>query len=438
MAQNAPYIKEMLPAQFGDTLCIPFEHNGTITSDIIKCKIKSIYENEEYNMITILSANNIAEFSLSENNISLSLNQKYTIQLAYEDSELYSNTRVFTYIETEPIVKLNCLSSKITATYEHDSEKISSYRFDIYDNDKIVETSNKIIAKQNTNISIVYILKKIRNNVKCKFSYQTVNNYSNFVEQNIEIYFDTASLFNIEVSKDKGYNIVSLKEEYLQGQTFNTEEEESNIQIVKSEVGSDDWIVVANDSTAVTDSLIESGTAYQYGVYSNGVITVDDTSVSNEFEDMFLEGNGKKLKIRFNPKVSSFKRVVLESKIDTLGSQYPIFFRNGNVDYKEFSISGLISYLSESEGFITNETENEGDSFLTDLTPENIKKEKEFRLAVLDWLTDGNPKTFQSETEGTYIVRLMNVSLTPTDSLGRMLYTFQATAYECSSTSKNA
>jgi hypothetical protein len=47
--------------------------------------------------------------------------------------------------------------------------------------------------------------------------------------------------------------------------------------------------------------------------------------------------------VRFNPKVSSFKNVILESKTDTIGGKYPLFFRNGNVNYKEFSISGLIT-----------------------------------------------------------------------------------------------
>ena len=48
----------------------------------------------------------------------------------------------------------------------------------------------------------------------------------------------------------------------------------------------------------------------------------------------------------------------------------------------------------------------------------------------MDWLTDGKPKIFRSPTEGNFIVRLMNVSLTPLDNLGRMLHSFNCTAYE--------
>ena len=49
---------------------------------------------------------------------------------------------------------------------------------------------------------------------------------------------------------------------------------------------------------------------------------------------------------------------------------------------------------------------------------------------LLKWLNNGEEKLFRSPTEGNYIVRLMNVSLSPTDSLGRMLHTFNCTAYE--------
>jgi hypothetical protein len=69
---------------------------------------------------------------------------------------------------------------------------------------------------------------------------------------------------------------------------------------------------------------------------------------------MFLSDGERQLRIRFNPKISSFKTTLLETKMDTIGGKYPFFFRNGNVGYKEFPISGLISMLmDESEEFIT-------------------------------------------------------------------------------------
>jgi hypothetical protein len=73
-----------------------------------------------------------------------------------------------------------------------------------------------------------------------------------------------------------------------------------------------------------------------------------------DFEDMFLWDGERQLKIRFNPKVSSFKTTLLESKIDTIGSRYPFIFRNGSVAYKEFPISGLISYLADENSLFLN------------------------------------------------------------------------------------
>ena len=60
----------------------------------------------------------------------------------------------------------------------------------------------------------------------------------------------------------------------------------------------------------------------------------------------------------------------------------------------------------------------------------NYAAERKFKLSVLEWLTNGEPKLFRSPAEGNYVVRLMNTSLSPNDTLGRMLHTFSSTGYE--------
>lgn len=186
-----------------------------------------------------------------------------------------------------------------------------------------------------------------------------------------------------------------------------------------------------------------------------------------DFEDAFLYDGKRQLKIRYNPKVSSFKSTLLETKVDTIGGKYPFIFRNGNVEYKEFAISGLITLLSDENSLFmdyiqaedlprqytlhppydTNNkwhdgTHNGSEKLLrsyqeknlfssrTALSAENFRREREFKMEVLDWLTNGEPKLFRSPGEGNFIVRLMNTSLTPNDQLSRMLHTFQCTAYE--------
>jgi hypothetical protein len=81
--------------------------------------------------------------------------------------------------------------------------------------------------------------------------------------------------------------------------------------------------------------------------------------------------------------------------MDTLGGKYPFIFRNGNVEYKEFSISGLLSLLSDdngdffqffSEGDLRTRTTTPSTAqmtyspFGTLLTSENYKLEREYKM----------------------------------------------------------
>jgi hypothetical protein len=61
-------------------------------------------------------------------------------------------------------------------------------------------------------------------------------------------------------------------------------------------------------------------------LYSKRLIS---TTIFADFEDSFLFDGKRQLKIKFNPKVQSFKKTNLEAKLDTLGSKYPFIFRNG-------------------------------------------------------------------------------------------------------------
>ena len=58
----------------------------------------------------------------------------------------------------------------------------------------------------------------------------------------------------------------------------------------------------------------------------------------------------------------------------------------------------------------------------TDLTSDNIRAERIFKTEVLSWLENGEPKLFRSPTEGNFLVRLMSVSLSPVQGLGRLLH----------------
>lgn len=148
----------------------------------------------------------------------------------------------------------------------------------------------------------------------------------------------------------------------------------------------------------------------------------------------------------------------MESKQNTMGSKYPTFFKNSIINYKEFPFSALISLLMNPKDeygvalfssdwwrlvdidavllYARSEDEDYDYACAQDLTEDNIYNERQFRLEFLDWLNNGQPKFFRSPTEGNYITRITNISMTPNDSLGRMLYSVNCTVTEIAEVSQ--
>lgn len=207
------------------------------------------------------------------------------------------------------------------------------------------------------------------------------------------------------------------------------------------------------DGRIFTDFTIEQGQKYKYAIrqlnsyniYSSWIPITKWRTIGMEnwhinpyveaaFEDAYLYDGKKQLRIRFNPKISSFKTVLMDTKKTAIGNKYPYFFRNGVVAYKEFPISGLISYLSDQDEYFVSRTKDLGMPIdwddTTDITDYNIAYERRFKMAVLDWLNSNDIKLFKSPSEGNFLVRLSNVSLTPNDTVSRMLHTFSCTADE--------
>ena len=193
------------------------------------------------------------------------------------------------------------------------------------------------------------------------------------------------------------------------------------------------------------DYTIKSGIWYKYkaqkinsaGIRSQAIEIQEP--ITALFDDMFLVANNKQLNIRFNPKINSYKRNVAETKVDTIGSKYPYITKNGYVDYKQFPISGLITYIMDKNNMLTSKTELLGNDLelYEDFNQENRiddfndwTLEREFRDKVLDFLHDNTIKLFKSPTEGNILIKLMNINLSPEVALGRRIYTFTADAYE--------
>lgn len=193
------------------------------------------------------------------------------------------------------------------------------------------------------------------------------------------------------------------------------------------------------------DYTVESGVWYKYGMQkrdsigTRGVITTIKEPVMIMFEDIFLNAGGEQLKIKYNPNVASMKQVIMESKVETIGSKYPFIKRNAYTNYKQFPISGLISYFMDDNNVFTSkdkifkdsldlyETYN-WDNRITDYN--NHILEREFRNKVSDFLHANNIKLFRSLTEGNILIKLMDINFTPEQGLGRYIYSFTATACE--------
>ena len=222
------------------------------------------------------------------------------------------------------------------------------------------------------------------------------------------------------------------------------------------------------------DLGIEQGVSYEYILTYAKTEVVEQVAqtkrlftkssiITADFEDCFIYDESSQLKLAFNPKVSSYKYNIPQAKQETIGGKFPFIFENRAVCYKEFPISFLISHLEDKDCYFANGltgkyeflknimVKAKFDAALnrynktqlqylspiewkylpsTQLTTDNLFIERQFKMAVLDWLTNGKPKIFKSPAEGNVVIKLINVSLAPEDKLGRMLHTLSGTAIE--------
>lgn len=190
---------------------------------------------------------------------------------------------------------------------------------------------------------------------------------------------------------------------------------------------------------------IESDIWYKYSVQKvnesnqRGMYKEIKKPILVSFEDMFLTAGDRQLKIKFNPTVSSYKKIIQESKTDTLGSKYPFVRRNGYAEYVQFPIGGLISFFMDEDELFTSREELFGDSLKLYASyndnnrienQNNYIYERKFRDKVIEFLYNEDIKLFRSPTEGNMLVKVMDASLTPNAQVGRYLWSFSGTAYE--------
>lgn len=498
---NPPLIDGIVIAQAGTTLHIPFQMNRSVArGDVsaILAEIKSVQTNTSVATLTSTGTND--NFMYYKNNQwwvdftitsdTLLIGQYYKIQLAYKSKAgaegFWSTVATFKYTKaTTPTILtlqgsgvINTNIYEYTGQYTNEddpSEKVYSYWFNIYElgKDTPIITSGELLHNSSTDTSstfstdtwttrwvsdgdytIEYNVRTINGLELSSTKYRITDNQT--VDSDILRYYDFVARNNA----DGGYVELAIEPNNAEG---SSDRKYINGQFILLRASSEDnfqsWyqlteFILANwDSSTrrylCRDYCVSQGVTYIYALQAFNAQNIYSKRIEAEplfvdFEDMYLSDGERQLRVRFNPKVTSFKNTILESKMDTIGGKYPFFFRNGNVKYKEFPISGLISTLTDENGDFMSGLQiveplrvlSEADaatSFadpLTSLSAENFRREREFKTEVLEWLTNGKPKLFRSPGEGSFLVRLMNTSLSPNDTLSRMLHTFSCTAYE--------
>ena len=469
------------------TLQVPFTMNKMVSiSDVggVKLRIRAADTDLEIGRLDAYShalsseETSTATFDLTPIVASIHIGKFYKIQLAYIDTDGttvgYYSTISITKCTAMPTVTImgmdryntNVDVTSYTGLYSNindPTEKCYQYKFSLYDSENnLLDTSDWCLHNANSDdLSIesndYYMLNyTCEASEKYKLQYSVITNNNLQIDSPMYMIVGSTSIapelkanLMAEIDYDNGCVNLSLEAQTLPKAQQQITTYTGQFVITRSSSREDfkSWTKIVTfqltgtlpQGSIYTDFTIEQGQTYRYAlqqfndnkIYSSRVYTED---VYAAFEDAFLYDGERQLRIRFNPKVSSFKTVLQDSKKNTLGSKYPFFFRNGNVAYKEFPISGLISYMIDENEHFLSRTKDLGmdidwqDTF--DIIDENIAYERKFKMAVMDWLNDGKPKLFRSPGEGNYIVRLTNVTLTPNDSLSRMIHTFQCTADE--------
>lgn len=589
-------------------ITIPFSMSRAVNQNEVKrfkLKIKNI---QGYDYLATLDSSSfsfidsVATFEINKQALEKSflIGSFYKAQLAYvkdrEEEEVgyYSTVGIIKYTTKPAVEILNLYSSKnnshsyhYTGTYsqyEEDpvtghnkkdaTEKAYSYRFIIKNDKNVIIEDTGYLIHNNSNDEKYYesqdsftYTHDLELNRKYTITYMVrtnngleVSSFPYKIMEKESLTSDLIQSITPILNYENGYIKIKLQgaldeqglEIAAKGSFVLTRASESSNYMDWETISEFNLFAQRPSTLEWKDFTIKQGVNYKYAIqqynkanslYSKRLVS---TTIFADFEDSFLYDGKRQLKIKFNPKMTSFKKTHLEAKLDTLGSKYPFIFRNGQVEYREFPISGLISYLSDEESLFMNTKEQfynenriEKDVYTTykwvtstngainkkltersyqkdylffyyfdskirvyrrwvdflerpnitleeyqrnpnvpltkdysdfkyfekyfdatnpstyedkiflrrkELTNKtnietykfkttnevsyNLQLERDFKMEVLAWLTNGEPKLFRSPTEGNYIVRLMNSSLSPNDQLGRMLHTFTSTAYE--------
>lgn len=333
-----------------------------------------------------------------------------------------------------------------------ESEYLDTYRFDLWYEGEIVETSRNIQYNSSTNAAPQYRFRKqfaTYDEHSVTLSIVSNNGYEATSKPYIFEVISTTSgqITNLAVTVDST-SIACIENAMIQVRLTSTGELNGNYVIVRSDEDTNYqvWDDVAyltyagkelTDELVFTDYYIECGKQYKYAVQrkqtnnarSELLLPQNPSPHWVNFEYSYLCGQGTQIKLNFNGELSSFKHTQLAGKLDTLGSTYPTIAYNGHAYYAEFPLSALVSAYMDKENLFM---EKDFEVLSTNPTAESVRIERKFRHKVETFLNDKQYKLFKTPTEAdkNIIVALTGATLSPQQSLNRMIYSFSTNAYE--------
>ena len=363
-----PYIDAKLPAQVGDKIIIPYKDNrGTKAGGGINLalKIKTINTNVELGVLTAESAiDNTATFNIGS--INLAIGQYYKVQLAYKTSDgvvgLFSTVGIFKYT-SNPILEIETKDNiAITGIFTNSdtTEVVYSYNFKVLENAKIIYETGELLHNSSNDTQPGFSFDAFTSEIVYNssatytilYSITTQNGYKKTSEKVLQINADKEIVLPGEVRAVNDFNqgcvIVSffrtdnspIRGRYRITRSSSLDNYATRSVLSKIVINEGNSSGLMSNFEIYKDYTIQQGVSYIYGLQqyyesesaSLSTAVLLSNYVVGDFEDAFLFDGSKQLKMRFNPKVSSFKNTLLEQKVDTIGGKSPFIFRNNNIE----------------------------------------------------------------------------------------------------------
>lgn len=172
------------------------------------------------------------------------------------------------------------------------------------------------------------------------------------------------------------------------------------------------------------DIFVESGETYRYRIRK--VDASDTSEVKNYGKAVYSEEitvevfdssylinqDGSQIELAYSLKLGDMSNNISAKIVETFG-KYPVIMTNEIKKYRRFTFNTIISANVTDEYRVFS-----------------VKEEKDFRENIIKNIENYEPKIFKSSQEGNILCTVIDLSLTPIESLSRKIYELSGTIVE--------